>query len=204
MSRRDPILHPVAILDLHPTQFCVGMREVKEKRKRWKEMKGDEAGEFVGRHLVPVIIGPKKEKYLIDHHHLCRAVHDAGGKEVLVNIIADLSGLGKGEFWCVMDDARWVYPYDASGKRRAFDDLPKTIEKLTDDPFRSLAGELRRAGGYAKDLAPFHEFIYADFLRRRMKRGHVEKNFDKAMERALKLVKSEEAGHLPGWCGPHK
>ena len=40
MSHRDPILHPVAILDLHPTQFCVGMREVKEKRKRWKEMKG--------------------------------------------------------------------------------------------------------------------------------------------------------------------
>lgn len=103
-----------------------------------------------------------------------------------------------------MDEARWVYLFDANGKRRSFDDLPKTIDKLTDDPFRSLAGELRRAGGYAKDLAPFHEFIYADFLRRRIKRSLVEKNFDKAMARALKLVRGEEAGHLPGWCGPHK
>jgi hypothetical protein len=41
---------------------------------------------------------------------------------------------------------------------------------LIDDPFRSLADELRRAGGFAKDTTPFSEFLWTDFLRRRVKR----------------------------------
>ena len=36
---REPLLHPVPILSLRPTQMTVGMREVKEKRKRWREHK---------------------------------------------------------------------------------------------------------------------------------------------------------------------
>jgi hypothetical protein len=43
-------------------------------------------------------------------------------------------------------------------------DLPKTVAGLIDDPFRSLAGELRRAGGFAKDTTPFSEFLWADFF----------------------------------------
>jgi hypothetical protein len=30
----------------------------------------------------------------------------------------------------------------------------------------------------------------------------VEKAFDDALAAALTLAKSEEADHLPGWCGP--
>jgi hypothetical protein len=105
-------------------------------------------------------------------------------------------------FWGVMDNKRWVYPYDAKGERRHFKDLPKTITELKDDPYRSLAGELRRAGGFAKDTTPFSEFLWADFLRRLLPRKTVEDNFSKAMEKALELAKSENAIYLPGWCGP--
>jgi hypothetical protein len=80
--------------------------------------------------------------------------------------------------------------------------LPKSVDKLIDDPFRSLAGELRRAGGFAKDTTPFSEFLWADFLRRRTKRKAVEDNFDHAMKDALELAKSLDADYLPGWCGP--
>ena len=73
---------------------------------------------------------------------------------------------------------------------------------LKDDPFRSLAGELRRAGGFAKDTTPFSEFLWADFLRRRVKRKTVESHFAAAMEHALALAKSHDAVYLPGWCGP--
>jgi hypothetical protein len=48
--------------------------------------------------------------------------------------------------------------------------IPKSIKGLDDDPFRSLAGELRSAGGFAKDTTPFSEFLWADFLRRRISR----------------------------------
>jgi hypothetical protein len=73
---------------------------------------------------------------------------------------------------------------------------------LIDDPFRSLAGALRRVGGYAKEVLPFSEFLWADFLRRRMRRKDVERDFAAAVEQALALARSEAADYLPGWCGP--
>src|SRR5262249_3249081 len=37
---REPILNPVAIVDLHPTQITIGMREVAAKRKAWRVKEG--------------------------------------------------------------------------------------------------------------------------------------------------------------------
>jgi hypothetical protein len=152
--------------------------------------------------MIPVILGPKDRHYVIDHHHLARALHDEGVKDVAVTVIANLSTLDRDAFWFVMDNRDWTHPFDADGSRRPFNDLPKSVDKLIDDPFRSLAGELRRAGGFAKDTTPFSEFLWADFLRRRMKRKVVETNFDGALEKALQLAKSVDANYLPGWCGP--
>jgi hypothetical protein len=101
----------------------------------------------------------------------------------------------------MMDNHNWMHPFDDDGRRRPYKDIPKDITGLVDDPFRSLAGELRRAGGYAKDTTPFSEFIWADFLRRRMKRKLVERDFDRALVKALQLAKSADADYLPGWCG---
>jgi hypothetical protein len=61
---------------------------------------------------------------------------------------------------------------------------------------------LRRAGGFAKDTTPFSEFLWAEFLRRRMKRKAVKANFEIAVKEALELAKSMDANYLPGWCGP--
>ena len=70
---------------------------------------------------------------------------------------------------------------------------PNPSRGLKDDPFRSLAGELRRAGGFAKDLTPFSEFLWADFLRGQMKPKMVEKDFEAALEKGLRLAKSPDA-----------
>ena len=202
-NTREPILKPIPILSLRPTQMTVGMREVKEKRKRWREHKSDrKRAELLGRHMIPVVHGPDDRYYVVDHHHLARALHDEGVKDVLVTVIGDLTMVAPDAFWGVMDNKRWVYPYDASGERRHFKQLPKSVADLGDDPFRSLAGELRRAGGLAKDTTPFSEFLWADFLRRKISRKHVEENFAKAMEKGLAWVRSKDAIYLPGWCGP--
>jgi len=202
-NTREPLLHPVPILSLRPTQMTVGMREVKEKRHRWREHKSKtKQAESLGKHMIPVVHGPDERYYVVDHHHLARALHDEGVKDVLVSVIGDLTMVGRDAFWGVMDNKRWVYPYDSKGERRHFDDLPKAVSGLKDDPFRSLAGELRRAGGFAKDTTPFSEFLWADFLRRHMPRKTVEEHFSKAMEKALELAKSQDAIYLPGWCGP--
>jgi hypothetical protein len=200
---RDPILHPIPILSLRPTQMTVGMREVKEKRRRWRQHKSKKKqGELLGRHMIPVVHGPDGCHYIIDHHHLARALHDEGVENVLVTIIADLTMVDRNSFWLVLDSRRWVYPYDAKGVRHHYKDIPKSVADLKDDPFRSLAGELRRAGGFAKDTTPFSEFLWADFLRRQVSRKTVEDNFSKAMEKALAAAKSHDAIYLPGWCGP--
>ena len=197
---REPLLKTVAILDLRPTQMTVGMREVKAKRKRWRDESKKKGEEFLGKHLIPVILGPKHRHYVIDHHHLARALHDEGVKEVAVTDVANLSKLDQDSFWYVMENRDWTHPF-VDGRRRPYSDLPKSVDKLIDDPFRSLAGELRRAGGFAKDTTPFSEFLWADFLRRRMKRKVVENHFEHALENALEFAKSLDADYLPGWCG---
>jgi len=199
---REPILTTVAIVDLRPTQITVGMREVMAKRKRWRETGFKKGEQFLGKHMIPVILGPKNRHYVIDHHHLARALHDEGQNDVAVTVIANLSKLDRDTFWVVMDDRSWMHPFDAKGERRHYGDIPKSVADLVDDPFRSLAGELRRAGGFAKDTTPFSEFLWADFLRRRIKRKMVERDFDRAMEKAISLAKSPDADYLPGWCGP--
>jgi hypothetical protein len=200
-STRDPILHPVAIADLRPTQITVGMREVRAKRKAWRSKKNDKGAEFLGRHMIPVVLGPKNRYYVVDHHHLARALHEEGVKYVLVTVLAKLNRLEYDAFWFVLDSRDWMHPFDDQGRRRGYDDIPKSVEDLIDDPFRSLAGALRRIGGFAKDTTLFSEFLWADFLRRRMKRKAVERDFQAALKQALKFAKSKDADYLPGWCG---
>jgi hypothetical protein len=202
MTVREPMLIPVAITGLRPTQITVGMREVTAKRMAWRGTEKKNGEKFLGKHMIPVILGPKQRHYVIDHHHLARALHDEGVKDVAVMVVANLSKLDNDAFWTVMDSRNWMHPFDEKGRRRSYEDIPKSVTELVDDPFRSLAGELRRAGGFAKDTTPFSEFIWADFLRRRMKRKLVERDFERAVEKALQLAKSMDADYLPGWCGP--
>ena len=200
-NSREPLLTRVKISDLRPTQITVGLREVKEKQKRWRETHGKGTSKFLEDHMIPVILGPNERHYITDHHHLARALHEEGVDELLTTVVADLSALDKDTFWFNLDNRSWMHPYDSDGKRRAHTDIPKSIDKLIDDPFRSLAGTLRRVGGFAKDTTPFLEFLWADFLRQRMKRKLVEEDYDVAAKKALDLAKSKEAEYLPGWCG---
>ena len=61
---REPILTPVSIEELHPTQITVGMREVEDKRKRLQARPSEKMGKFLGDHMIPVVMGPKKRQYI--------------------------------------------------------------------------------------------------------------------------------------------
>ena len=192
------------VIDVRVVQVSVDDRRVsmvQTKRKEWQSKRGDERREFLGRHMIPVILGPKDRFYIIDHHHITRALYEERQEKVLVTVVARLKRLEPDAFWFVLDNHGWMHPFDDQGRRRGYDDIPESIKDLLDDPFRSLAGELRHVGGFAKDTTPFSEFLWADFLRRRIKRKAVEKDFSEALEQALKLAKSEDADYLPGWCG---
>ena len=202
MHIRSPILHPVPIAELRPTQMTVGMREVAAKRKHWRDQAGNKGEKFLAGHTVPAIRGPKKRFFIIDHHHLSRALAEEGQDEIYVTMVADLSKLDPDQFWVYLDNRGFLHPFDEKGRRRDYDDIPKTVMEMVDDPYRSLAGELRRLGGYAKDATPFSEFLWADALRRVVKRKLVEEEFHKAVKEAVRYAKAADADFLPGWCGP--
>jgi hypothetical protein len=135
MHSREPRITPVPVTDLRPTQMTVGLREVAEKRKLWREKSSD--GEaYLGKHLIPVLLGPKKRPYVLDHHHLTRALMEEGVEEVATTVIADLSMLEKDAFWVFCDNRGWCHPYDAEGQRRTFEDIPKSLKAMKDDPYR--------------------------------------------------------------------
>jgi hypothetical protein len=200
----EPIVHPVPIRSLRPTQMTVGLHEVERKRAEWRTRRDRDGGEFLGSHVIPAVIGPGGVYWLIDHHHLARALHEEGIEHVLVSVVARLEHLPKRRFFSFMDCHNWLHPYDEEGKRRDWSDLPRHVGKLVDDPYRSLAGEVRRAGGYAKTQTPYTEFLWADFLRDRIAPHRVKDKFAKAFAKALALARSPAAAHLPGFAGPEQ
>jgi hypothetical protein len=199
----NPDIHliPAKLNTLRPTQMTVGYREVTAKRDHWKTLGAKARRDAIASHWFPAVLGPENCHYIVDHHHLGLALLEEDVKEVKVMVLKDLSWLDNLVFWRMMEHNQWVHPFGADGSRYEYKHLPKSITQLTDDPYRSLAGELRRVGGYAKDATPFSEFLWADFLRPRIPQSKLAKNFAKALDQAKDLAHTPEARYLPGWSG---
>ena len=65
-TSREPILH------------TVGMREVRAKRQEWRARTQRNEAEFLGQHMIPVILGPKERPYVIDHPDRPQRLHLPG------------------------------------------------------------------------------------------------------------------------------
>ena len=197
-------LHECNVDGLHPTQITVGMIEVAEKRERLAAMGHHERKEFLKAHAIPAVIGPNGEMYLTDHHHLARALSDGGHDKGFFMVEADLSACNLADFWKTMGERQWVHPIDQHGRLQAISDLPLRIGGLVDDPYRSLAGFVREAGGFGKTLAAFEEFQWATFFRSRIALGaHPDRSaFEAALAQALALAHTPAAKALPGYIAP--
>ena len=189
------------VLTLHPTQMTVGMREVRAKTKKLLSLSPEEAQKQLKKNPIPVVAGPRGRLYIIDHHHLARAALDAGFGQVFVETAADLSALPESGFWDKMKEKAWVYPYDEHGNGpHAPSDLPQDVRGLVDDPFRSVAWQVREDGGYEKTDKPFAEFLWANFFRSNIKTDPAE-DFKKAVAEAMEIAKDPRAKDLPGYLG---
>ena len=188
-----------AVESLRPTQLTVGYAEVLLKRQQWRVLDKAKRDRFIADHPLPAVVGPKGKHYIVDHHHLARALLDERVERARLVVWADLSTLAKDEFWLVMDHRNWVHSYDARGRREPFNAIPKSLESLTDDPYRSLAAAVRMAGGFPKDQTPFAEFLWADFFRRRVPAALLRTDPDSALSAAMQIVHVKAAMHLPGW-----
>ncbi|MBV8503974.1 MAG: chromosome partitioning protein ParB [Paucibacter sp.] len=205
MTRPAQHLLRVPLSKLRPTQLTVGMAEVRLKRERWAGLKPKARRNLLESHWFPAVRGPGDLHFIVDHHHLGRALHEEAVERVWVLQLADLSELAGDTFWRVMEFHRWAHPFDERGRRRDCDRIPEKLSALRDDPYRSLAGFVREAGGFAKDTEPFTEFLWADFFRARIPVkslvGVGEPMAAAALARAVELARDQVARYLPGWHG---
>ena len=128
-------------------------------------------------------------------------------------------------FWKTMYNRNWVYLYERDGGGpQPPERLPKKIQDLEYDAYRSLAWIVRSKQGYIKNDEPFSEFRWADFFRKRVledagvlagkshfddfafivdKEGRLSLTADgeEIVEEAMALVRSPEARGLPGFIG---
>lgn len=191
----------IDLAKLKPTQMTIGYAEVAKKRDEWRKLGKRKGQELIETHWFPSVLGPDGDYFIVDHHHLGMALHEENQKTVFLTVLKDLSWLNKDVFWKVMEFHQWVHPYDELGVRQEFKNLPKRVADLKDDPYRSLAGLTRESGGYAKDLTPFTEFMWADYFRQKIPLKLIKKSMEIAVAESLVLAKLEEASYLPGWIG---
>jgi len=185
---------------LRPTQLTVGKAEVAAKRAEWESLGKKKRKQLLEAHCFPGVLGPKQHVYIVDHHHLGLALLEERVEKVSVLIQRDFSWLEPMVFWRTMEFNRWAHPYDGHGRRSDYEAFPAGLAELIDDPYRTLAARVRVAGGCAKDATPYAEFLWADFYRTRIKLRD-GKITDKALQQALLLAHTHEAGYLPGWSG---
>ena len=191
------------ILDLKPTQFAVGMLEVDEKLGIARGYGKKQMGDYIDENPVPVVISPGGDLYIVDHHHFLAVCYYLGIKKVRVSLVKDLSKskMSYTQFWKWMWKSRHAYPFCqfGEGPRKALY-LPKDIRGLADDPYRSLAWFVRKAGAFENSDKNFAEFKWANFFR---DRGLLDRqglrSLPEAMIKAVKLAQTPAARKLPGY-----
>jgi hypothetical protein len=190
------------VLELYPTQLALGLYEVDEKVAHLKKVSSADAERYIREHPVPIVLGPRGRRYLVDHHHLVRACWEVGIGEVVGELRGDLSELDMDRFWARLTELHWSHLYDQFGHGpHPYTNLPSTVRGLGDDPFRSLAWAVREAGGYTKSEEPFCEFQWANYFRKFLGTHPVVDDFEKALQEAMTLTKRPEASNLPGYVG---
>jgi hypothetical protein len=193
----------VPILSLRPTQFAIGMLEVDEKIAEAKTLSKKDLRRYVKETRVPVVVSPDGELYVVDRHHFLSVCYHMGMKKAYVEVVKDFTGkkMTYTKFWKWMESHRSMYPFCqfGEGPRKALY-LPKDIRSLSDDPYRSLAWFVRKAGAFENSDRNFAEFQWANFFR---KKGLLDKKgtlgMPEALVEAAKLAQSKEAKGLPGY-----
>ncbi len=189
----------VPVLQLKPTQFALGLREVQRKVAELRALGHAERHDYLHARPVAVVLSPLKFWRVVDHHHHVRACWEAGIEELPLDVKGDFSHLTPAEFWPAMEKARWVHLYDQFGSGPHVPRLlPDDVRGMADDPYRSLAWALRHAGDWVKSDVPFAEFLWADFLRREIEITPGDDGFAAALKAARALARDPKTKHLPG------
>ncbi len=176
---------------LHPTQFCVGEREVRARAGKLLGKKDKKVDKYLDEHIMPIVIGPKGVPYIVDHHHLAKALQESKVRDSIpAQVLANYSNLDPDMFWKRMQEQKWVYPYCRGEGPLNVASLPATVSQMSDDPYRSLVWAARHVGEEGdRDETPFADFKWADYFRSRIKLTGTDENFQQATVQAAAMMR---------------
>lgn len=205
---------------IHPTQCTVGYAEVAVKMEELsKYEKNGELAKYLKTKEIPCVLGPDNIIYITDHHHMGLALtilaaewQEANPKKTKeenpftkctfgIQYDFSKSNLPKKDFFKVLDSLHFVHKYDENGQPQQYGEIPKRLIDLKNDHYRSLAGFVRKSGGYKKIDKPYLEFEWADFFRKHISLEEIEQDIKEAVTKGVQLALSEKANFLPGWTG---
>jgi hypothetical protein len=189
-----------SVADLRPTQITVAMARVAQMRTQIRgALARGQLQDFLTWRLFPGVLGPGGAVFVIDEHHVARALADERIERCIVVLHHDLSRVLPDRFWIAMERQGFVHPIDAAGRRRAFGSIPRHLALLEDDPYRFLAVNVRDNGGCNEWEGSAAELQWANFLRARVPAPLLSTDPSAALNAALTHARSEAAKRLPGW-----
>lgn len=188
---------------MRPTQICVGYAEVADKKAKLSKLNKNQLTKYLKENPLPAVAGPDGRMYLTDHHHLGRALLEMGVSRSFFVVQHDFSALPESKFFDVLKVLELIHPFDENGKPTPYSSIPKVLTDLKDDPYRSLAGFVRRAGGYRKVDKAYLEFEWADYFRPLIPKEQLstKKGMKKAVAQCIKFAQAPEAEKMLGYVG---
>lgn len=144
---------------LHPTQIGIGKAWALNKYQKYMSNKDDAQNELDEK-PVPVVLGPKNDAWILDHHHLLAALDYSTFDDLSVTItivcIFDPNE-SMDQFWVKMQAINGVYPYgrpigfpNALPSLESYNRLPtyiafnQTFSSFNDNMWRAIAGFSRK------------------------------------------------------------
>lgn len=188
---------------MRPTQICVGFAEVEDKIHKLGKLNKHELSKYLKENPLPAVAGPDGEMHLTDHHHLGKALLDMGINECYFVVQHDLTTIPGLKFFDVLKTLELIYPFDENGIEHPCNAIPHCLTKLKDDPYRSLAGFVRKAGGYIKAPKAYLEFEWANYFRNLIPRDELltHEAMKHSVVKAVAIAQSSQASHMIGWTG---
>jgi len=179
--------------DLRPLQFGIAGIEVDCKKGRFENMTHHQLKKYLKKEQNRVnVILSSNGVYLVDGHHMSRALLDADvskkHKKIYCNVLANLVHLDMDEFWdeLLMNNRIWLY--DEKGYcPLAPEHLPIQLSNMLDDPYRTLAWMVQHAGGFQKSGIDFEDFQWTNFFRQRI---------DLSTNSRVRLQSAHDLGHI--------
>jgi len=188
---------------LHPTQLCLGWREVVYKQGLIDRKTPADLVAYLQDKDVPLVIGPGGVPYLTDGHHTLRALLESRqpDKTAYGHVLANWSALEPAAFWAKMEEQHYSYLKDTTGRAQPPAALPASLRELQLDPYRGLAWGVMKAGGFHEEKKTFfQEFRWADYFRDKVAWDDADDEaFKDAVMAATVLAQAPAAANLPGY-----